>query len=141
MGNANRSADAATARGIHHNRVRAITLHGSRYSSYPVSHLAVDSGVAKSTISHLVHGRTNPLYSTALQVVKCLEADLGQPLDLREVFSGNGSYPTPSVCQLLGCPGCTPPWFFNDVELKPQFRQLQMGRWSGDTAEAELPTE
>jgi transcriptional regulator with XRE-family HTH domain len=141
MGNANRSADAATYKPKHHNRVRAIMLHGSRYSCYPTSHLAADTGVAKSTISHLVHGRTNPLYSTALRVVKCLEADLGRPLDCREIFSENGKYPTASVCELLGCPGCTPPWFFDDVQIKSQYRFLQMGRWSGDTAEAALPTE
>jgi len=133
MSNPNRSVKAATK---HHNRVAAIMLHTSRYSCYPTSRLAADSGVAKSTISHLLHGRTNPLYSTAARVVKCLEREAGMALDFREVFSEDGSYPTPPVCILLGCPGCTPAIVFDeDNSEKPAFGHVRAGQWTGDTSE------
>ena len=123
MSNPNRSVSAATK---HHNRLAAIMLHGSRYSRYPTAHLAADMGVSKSTISHLRHGRVNPLYNTVAKVVKCLERDLGQSLDPREVFSEDGAYPTPLVCALVSCPGCLPPFVWNEEEnvIQPAFRSV-----------------
>lgn len=140
MSNPNRSVSAATK---HHNRIAAIMLHGSRYSQYPTSRLAADMGVSKSTISHLRHGRVNPLYNTAAKVVKCLERDLGQSLDVREVFSEDGSYPTPHVCALVGCRGCLPPFVWNQAEnvVKPAFQRVEVGRWTGDTLEPEFLVE
>lgn len=126
MSNPNRSLKAATK---HHNRVTAIMLHSSRYSCVPTSRLAADSGVAKSTISKLLHGRANPLYSTAARVVKCLEAQTGLVLDPREVFSLDGHYPTEFVCALVGCPGCTP-----DIAYDPTTTK-SAGRWTGDNSE------
>jgi hypothetical protein len=133
MSNLNRSAGAATK---HHNRVAAIMLHTARYSCCPTSRLAGDVGVAKSTISHLVHGRTNPLYSTAARVVKCLERELGHPLDVREVFSEDGSYPTSAVCKVANCPGCLPDGIYElDGSRKVEFKEVVPGKWSGDTTE------
>src|SRR5437660_960911 len=43
-----RSVEAATK---HHNRVAAIMLHTTWYSSLPTARLAIDTGLAKSTIS------------------------------------------------------------------------------------------
>ena len=134
-----RSASAATK---HHNRVAAIMLHTSRYSCYPTSRLAADTGVAKSTISHLVHGRTNPLYSTAARAVKCLERELGRPLDLREVFSEDGSYPTPFVCPLVGCPRCLPEVVLDaDYSRKPELGFVKAGEWTGDSLEFDFLSE
>jgi DNA-binding XRE family transcriptional regulator len=117
-------------------------LHTSRYSCYPTARLAADVGVAKSTISHLVHGRTNPLYSTAARVVKCLERELGHSLDLREVFSEDGSYPTPFVCALVNCARCLPGIVFErDDSKNPGFAFIQAGQWTGDTCEFDLLAE
>jgi transcriptional regulator with XRE-family HTH domain len=140
MSNPNRSVKAATTK--HHNRVAAIMLHTSRYSCYPTSRLAADSGVAKSTISKLLHGRTNPLYSTAARVVKCLEAVTGLRLDFREVFAEAGLYPTPYVCGLVGCPGCTPEIVYDrQNDRRPAFDLVRPGQWSGDTSEFDLISE
>lgn len=134
MTSPDRSARAATAK--HHNRVAAIMLHTSRYSCFPTSRLAVDSGVAKSTISHLLHGRTNPLYSTAARVVKSLEQELRTAIDPRDVFSEDGRYPTSTVCSLCRCPGCTPDLAYAiDNSRKPGFEGFMPGQWSGDTFE------
>lgn len=140
MSNPNRSVRATTKK--HHNRVAAIMLHTSRYSCFPTSRLAADSGVAKSTISHLVHGRTNPLYSTAARVVKSLERELRLKLDLRDVFSDDGHYPEQAVCTLCGCPGCTPGLAFAiDNSRKPSFEGFKAGQWTGDTFEFEYISE
>lgn len=129
----NRSAKAATK---HHNRVAAMMLHTKWYSSCPTSRLAHDAGVAKSTICKMMHGRANPLYSTTLRVVKCLERDLGLPLDHREVFSEDGSYPTQFVCAVVGCRGCGPPIVYgHGTEVKEALRSLRSGQWTGDTCE------
>jgi len=100
--------------------------------------MAADSGMAKSTMSHLLHGRTNPLYSTAARVVKSLEQALNRSLDFREVFSEDGRYPTLAVCTLCRCPGCTPAIAFaSDSSRKPAFQSFKAGQWSGDTFEFE----
>lgn len=112
--------------------------HTSRYSCNPTSRLATDSGVAKSTISHLVHGRTNPLYNTAARVVKCLEDQLHMFLDCREVFSEDGSYHTRYVCKLVRCPGCTPGLAYDaEGSKKPAFQSVRAGEWTGDSLEFE----
>ena len=137
MSNPNRSLGVSTQR--HHNRVAAIMLHTSRYSCFPTSRLAADSGIAKSTVSHLVSGRTNPLYSTVLRVVKSLERELKFHLDTREVFSEDGRYPTLAVCDLCHCSGCTPSVAFEkDNDRRAGFEGFKAGQWSGDTLEFNL---
>jgi transcriptional regulator with XRE-family HTH domain len=139
MTSPDRSVSAATK---HHNRVAAIMLHTPKYSCYPTSRLAADSGVAKSTISHLLHGRTNPLYSTAARVVKCLEHELHHHLECREVYSEDGSYPTRYVCALVGCRGCTPQIVYDPNDnRKPGFEGFKAGQWTGDTSEFEVISE
>lgn len=138
MGNANRSANAATYNKRHHNRIGAILIHLERYWSMGASILAVDAGVSKSTISHLLRGKSHPLYSTARRVVKCLEREFGSNLDPDEVYSEDGSYPTTFVCALMGCPGCDDSRFFdrNDSVL-PGLHRIERGRWTGDNFELE----
>lgn len=133
MSNTNRSVSASTR---FHNRVGAIMLHINRYCSRGTSRLAADIGVAKSTISHLVHGQTIPLYSTANRVVKALSFQLGFDLDPDEVFSEDGKYPTPFVCKLVGCRGCLPVTMFEaEGDRKAEFRGFKPGTWSGDCGE------
>jgi DNA-binding phage protein len=107
MTNADRSESAATRS---HNRIAAIMMHTDRYSFRGASRLAADTGLSKSTISHLVRGKSSPLTITVERVVKALEDQMGRPsgqqLNHQEVVSATGSYPTPSVCALVGCRGC-----------------------------------
>jgi len=139
MGNANHSANAASKdKPKHHNRIRAILIHLDRYNSMGASKLARDIGVSKSTISHLLRGKSNPLYSTASRVVNRLEAELGFPLYPDEVFSNDGSYPTPYVCMLVGCRGCSDDRFYDrENEIKPGYKPLERGHWTGDNFELE----
>jgi DNA-binding phage protein len=139
MTSPDRSVNAATCT---QNRVAAIMAHIGRYSFRGTSRLAADAGVSKSTISHLVHGKTNPLYSTIRRVVNCLELHLGRPLPFREVVSSDGSYPTKHVCDLVGCPGCVPDVVY-DAEgvVRAGFRQVQPGSWTGNVREFDKELE
>lgn len=143
MGNAERSAKAASKnKPRHHNRVRAIMIHLPRYWSMGASVLARDVGVSKSTISHLLRGKSNPLYSTASRVVKGLESQLGFPLNHEEVFSTDGSYPTPYVCMLVGCRGCSAEALLDSGrQLRPGFPRIERGHCTGDNFELENLSE
>jgi DNA-binding XRE family transcriptional regulator len=126
------------AKSVCHNRVAALMAHTSRYSFRGTSRLAKDSHVAKSTICHINHGRSNPLYKTVAPIIKSLEFQLARRLNVGEVFSEDGTYPTKHVCKLVGCRGCLPDKLHDsDGSIKPQWAEVQPGRWTGDVAEFE----
>lgn len=136
MVNANRSATAATSSVRCHNRIAAIMVHTRRYAFRGTSRLAADAGLSKSTVSHLVRGKVSPLYSTISSVVKCLELQIQRPLDLREVVSSDGTYPTNCICGLVGCFGCLPDKvYIEDGSLVPGLEDVKPGEWSGDVSE------
>lgn len=119
-----------------HNRIAALMTHTSRYSFRGTSRLAKDAGLSKSTVCHIVHGNTAPLYRTVAPMIKCLEFQLARKLDVREVFSSDGTYPTRHVCKLAGCRGCLPDKIHRaDGTVKPQWVDLRPGMWSGDVDE------
>lgn len=139
MSNPDRSANAATKC---HNRILAIMSHITRYSFRGTSRLAADAGVSKSTISHLVRGLQIPLYITARRVVKCLEFQLGRSLQSDEVISLDGSYPTPSVCELCRCRGCLPDAIHDeDGSRRARFEDTVPGLWTGDVNEFKIAEE
>lgn len=112
--------------------------HTSRYSFRGTSRLAKDAGVAKSTICHLAHGKSSPLYITLKRIVSHLEFQIARRLGTREVVSEDGRYPTASVCKLVGCSGCMPEKaFLPDGTLKDEWTDVEPGKWSGDVAEFE----
>jgi len=91
----------------------------------------MEVGVSRSTISRLVHGRINPSYRLARGVTDVLERMLGKPLDMREVFSTDGTYLTPSGCALCRCHGCLPDTAWDeDGHLKPGWEDARPGDWS-----------
>lgn len=119
-----------------HNRIAALMAHTSRYSFRGTARLAKDSRVSKSTICHLVHGRTSPLYRTLAKVIRNLEFQLARKLNVREVISDDGTYPTKHICKLVGCRGCLPDSIHNDDgSVKEQWAGIRPGRWTGDVAE------
>lgn len=121
-----------------HNRIAAIMAHTSRYSFRGTSRLAADAEVAKSTICHLIHGKSSPLYKTLERIVSKLEFQLARRLSVREVVSEDGRYPTASVCKLVGCPGCMPEFAFErDGSIKQAWSSVHPGEWTGDVAELE----
>lgn len=117
------------------NRVRVLMVHAPRYGFQGQARLAADAGVSRSTISRLISGRINPSFRLAQAVTAALEKHLKtqmkRPLCLREVFSPDGAYPTPSGCALAGCRGCMPEEAYDaEGSLKPAYRDLRPGDWS-----------
>ena len=80
--------------------------HSLRYSVNGQARLARDLGVAKSTIHRFLNGDCEPSIGLALNALRALERDLGRPLDAKEIYSVDGTYPTVSACALCGCRGC-----------------------------------
>ena len=132
------------------NRVKVLLVHIPKFSIQGQARLAAEAGVSRSTISRLVHGRINPSYRLARGVTDVLERRLGKPLDMREVFSTDGTYLTPSGCALCRCHGCLPDGAWDeDGHLKPGWEDARPGEWSlahadtleADTLEANTPEQ
>ena len=113
------------------NRVHILLVHIPKLSIRGQARLAVEVGVSRSTISRLVSGRINPSYRLARGVTDALERFLGKPLDMREVFSTDGTYLTPSGCALCRCHGCLPEAAWDeDGTLRPEWEGARPGDWS-----------
>ena len=113
------------------NRVPVLLVHIPRLSIRGQARLAAEVGVSRSTISRLVSGRINPSYRLARGVTDALERLLGKPLDMREVFSTDGTYLTASGCALCRCNGCLPEEAFDaDGNLKTEWQSARPGNWS-----------
>jgi DNA-binding XRE family transcriptional regulator len=52
----------------------------------PQRKFAKDAGVSESTLSRILHGRTNPRYDDICKIVGLLEKKLGRKIDPREVY-------------------------------------------------------
>jgi len=114
-----------------YNRLHVLLAHTSRYAFEPQARLAQDVGVSRSTISRLMNGQTRPSYGLVQRVTAVLETALGRPLDPRELFSPDGTYPTPSGCRLCGCAGCMPELAYDRWgQLRTEFKQQQPGDWT-----------
>ena len=123
------------------NRIKVLLVHIPKFSIQGQARLAAEVGVSRTTISRLIHGRINPSYRLARGVTDVLERMLGKPLDMREVFSTDGTYLTPSGCALCRCHGCLPDVAWDeDGHLKPGWEDARPGDWSlarADTLEPE----
>jgi transcriptional regulator with XRE-family HTH domain len=117
------------------NRVREILWHIPWYGFKTQARLAQDSGISPAAVSRLLRGESQPSLAVAMRLTRALSRRLGRPLDVSEVFSLDGSYPTPSVCHLTGCRNCLPPTFYDDQEeIRPDFRDIKAGEWSATVA-------
>ena len=113
------------------NRVKVLLVHIPKLSIRGQARLAAEVGVSRSTISRLVNGRINPSYRLARGVTTALERLLGYPLDMRDVFSTDGTYLTPSGCVLCQCGGCLPDRAYDlEGNLRPDWRGQRPGDWS-----------
>ena len=114
-----------------HNRVGAIMLHIPWYTFRGQVRLARDVGVSRSTICRLLSGRSAPSYPVMVGVVTALSRRLNRPLELCEVFSPDGAFPTTSVCRLCGCGGCLPAQAYDkDADtLRPEYQHVRSGAW------------
>lgn len=114
-----------------HNRLAIVLAHTCRYAFEGQARLARDVGVSRSTISRLIGGRTRPLPPLMRKVTEALGLALGRPLPVRELFSPDGTYPTPSGCALCNCPGCLPEYAFDRFcERRPAYAAMRPGDWT-----------
>lgn len=114
-----------------HNRVAILMAHTTRYAFEPQARLARDVGVARSTISRILSGQRSPTLPLALKIVTALEEALKVPLDPRDVFSPDGTYPTRSGCEVSGCRGCMPEAAYDrNGNLRPSYRDQRAGDWT-----------
>lgn len=122
-------------------RLRAVLLHVPYFSTEGPARLAVACGVARSTISRLLRGRVAPTYQLAQTIAGAISQRHGKSIDLRELFTTDGTYPTPSTCELMGCKGCLPPeaWDERTDRLKPAWRHQKPGEWSRQQADPTSP--
>ena len=114
-----------------HNRVGAIMLHIPWYTFRGQVRLARDVGVSRSTVCRLLSGKSAPSYPVMAGVVAALSRRLNRPLELSEVFSPDGKFPTSSVCALCGCNGCLPAQAYDkdDDTLRPEYQHVRSGAW------------
>lgn len=113
------------------NRVRAFLVHIPYYAIEGQRRLAADCGVARSTISRLVRGSLSPSYQLAEAVTRAISRRMGVPLDPREVFSRDGTYPTPRVCDVTpDCTGCFPDEAYDaEGTMRPEYAAMLPGDW------------
>lgn len=113
------------------NRVRILLMHIPHLSIQGQARLAARAGVSRSTISRLVRGRISPSYHLARAVTTALERQLGWPLDMRDVFTTDGTYPHASGCALCRCEGCLPEEAYDaEGDLRPEWKGARPGDWS-----------
>ena len=113
------------------NRVHIFLVHIPRLSIRGQARLAAEVGVSRSTVSRLVNEQINPSYRLARGITSALERLLGYPLDMRDVFSTDGTYPTASGCGLCKCGGCLPDDAYSpEGDLRPEWRGQKPGDWS-----------
>lgn len=95
---------------MHHtrlyNRLQVIMDHTYKLSFDSGVRLAKAAGVSSSCIYHILKGRHSPNGYALLRITAALRREVGKPFPVEEVFSWDGTYPTPSVCALVDCPGC-----------------------------------
>ena len=93
--------------------------------------LARDAGVAKSTISRLLSGKSTPSYRLVIAVTHAIERRANQAIGAHELFSASGTYGTQSVCSLMQCGGCLPGEIYDRYtdQVLPQYRSLRPGNW------------
>jgi transcriptional regulator with XRE-family HTH domain len=110
-------------------------VHTQYYGSKGPGRLARDAGVARSTVMRFLRGESNPSVFMVLALLDAIQKQLDRDIDLRELISLDGSYPTPSVCDLMGCPGCLPPEAYTrDGTIKSAYRHMKGGEWSVTSA-------
>lgn len=104
------------------NRISEFLEHSMCYAFKGESRLARDCNVSEAAVSRLINGKTSPSFALIIRITKALEQEFKRCIDPREIISLDGLYPTSSVCELVGCKGCTPQSAWNDDDtLKKEY--------------------
>jgi len=104
------------------NRIRAFLEHSKRYAFMGPARLSKDCGVSDAAICRLMGGYSSPSFAMASKITRAFEKEFNRSIDPREVFAVDGQYPTSSVCEIVGCNGCTPQAAWNeDDTIKPEY--------------------
>jgi hypothetical protein len=104
------------------NRIRAFMEHSTRYAFMGPARLAKDCEVSDAAICRLLGGYSSPSYAMVAKITKAFEKEFKRSIDPREIFAIDGQYSTSSVCEIVGCKGCTPQAAWNeDDTLKPEY--------------------
>lgn len=103
------------------NRIQDFLEHSTKYAFCGQQKLAQNARISGTTISRMLTKASSPSYATIIRITEVLEKEFKTNIDPREVATINGKYPTASVCELLGCSGCTPEraWDENNTLLLP----------------------
>lgn len=125
------------------NRLRAVLLHVPYFSTDGFARLAAKCGVARSTISRIIREKSSPTYQLAHRITQVISDHHSGVLDMRELFTTDGTYPTDSVCALMDCKGCFPPEAWNEASntLKPSWRGKNPGDWCRTTRQEPQTTQ
>ncbi len=114
-----------------HNRIRDVLIHTKWYAFKGEARLAHDARISKAGLSRIISGESAPTFRVICKIVAALEKAVGRPIDPREIVSFTGTYPTPSVCDLVGCRGCLPDAaYLDNDERRPGFPDALKGQWS-----------
>jgi DNA-binding phage protein len=104
------------------NRIREFMEHSTRYAFMGPARLAKDCSVSDAAICRLLGGYGSPSFAMVVKITHAFEREFKRSIDPREIAMIDGKYPTASVCQLLGCKGCTPQAAWNrDDTLKQEY--------------------
>jgi len=112
------------------NRLADVMAHSTRYACHGVPRLAEDAGIHRTTLSRVMSGRMNPSARLVGRITTALEKALGRKLDPRELFAENALFPTPYVCDVVGCQGCLPEASTDEFgDLKASYQDVRPGEW------------
>lgn len=106
-----------------HNRIRSFMEHTTRYAFMGEVRLAEECKVSCATISRLLSGKSSPSFALSVRIAQAFEKHFGKRIDLREIISLDGGYPSETVCKVVGCKGCSPQAAWNeDDTMKAEYR-------------------
>jgi transcriptional regulator with XRE-family HTH domain len=113
------------------NRIRQLLVHTPWYMIEGQARLAADCGVSPSAISRLVTGRASPSYRLVVAITRAFSERLGKPIDARDIFTTDGTFPEPSACRLCECRGCFPDEAYDrHGNLTDAYKNARPGDWS-----------
>jgi len=88
-----------------------------------------------------MRGERRPTYLLVTRIMLALEQQLGRKIDPRDVITEDPEYDTMFVCDLVGCKGCLPEWFYDDAgDVKPEYSGIPPGQWTQPGRPEDLET-